>query len=102
MLSYDTGVYRQDNHAWLIAVSAGWALHAGPSSQMNWIDTSGNGNIIPAGLRADSDDAMNGNAVMYDIGKILTLGGAPAYDNSRGTYLATVKAYTIDITAGYS
>jgi hypothetical protein len=24
---------------------------------------------------------MNGNAVMYDVGKILTVGGAPAYQN---------------------
>ena len=36
---------------------------------------------------------MNGNAVMYDAGKLLTLGGAPAYQNST----ATSNAYTVDI-----
>ena len=31
-------------------------------------------------MRGDDSHAMNGNAVMYDVGKILTVGGAPAYD----------------------
>jgi galactose oxidase len=59
---------------------------------MHWVDTAGAGKVTDAGVRGD--DAMNGNAVMYDIGKILTLGGAPAYENAD----ATKAAYTIDIT----
>jgi galactose oxidase len=90
------GMIRRDNHAWLFTISNGGVFHAGPSQQMNWIDTNGNGTITSAGTRADSNDAMNGNAVMYDIGKIVTLGGAPSYQNSS----ATKRAYTIDISRG--
>jgi galactose oxidase len=90
------GVYRADNHAWLFGVANGNVFHAGPSKQMNWITTAGNGTITSAGTRSDSPDAMNGNAVMYDVGKILTVGGAPAYEDSS----ATSRAYTIDISGG--
>jgi galactose oxidase len=41
---------------------------------------------------------MNGNAVMYDVGKILAVGGAPGYVDSA----ATARAYDIDITGGPS
>ena len=90
------GEFRSDNHAWLFAVSGGRVFHAGPSRQMNWISTTGAGTISPAGLRSDSADAMNGNAAMYDIGKILTVGGSTAYSGAP----ATANAYTIDINAG--
>ncbi|MFD3444213.1 discoidin domain-containing protein [Microbacteriaceae bacterium 4G12] len=90
------GEYRSDNHAWLFAASGGRVFHAGPSRRMNWITTAGTGTIASAGLRADSADAMNGNAVMYDVGKILTLGGATAYDNAD----ATARAYAIDLNGG--
>jgi len=39
---------------------------------------------------------MNGNAVMFDVGRILTVGGAEDYDNSE----ATANAHVIDITRG--
>lgn len=91
-----SGVYRSDNHAWLFAARGGRVFQAGPSRQMNWISTTGNGSITSAGLRSDSPDAMNGDAVMYDVGKILTMGGATAYDNAN----ATAGAYTIDINNG--
>lgn len=87
------GIYRSDNHAWLFAASNGRVFHAGPSKQMNWMDTAGNGNVTAAGTRAADGDAMNGNAVMYDIGRILTLGGAPDYENAA----ATTNAHVIDI-----
>ena len=90
------GAYRADNHTWLFAASGGRVFQAGPSRQMNWISTTGNGSITSAGNRSDSADAMNGNAVMYDVGKILTVGGAPAYDDTP----ATERAYTIDINNG--
>ncbi|MGW8762854.1 discoidin domain-containing protein [Streptomyces sp. NPDC055815] len=87
------GAYRADNHMWLYATSGGKVLQLGPSKRMNWITTGGNGSITSAGTRADSQDAMNGNAVAYDIGKLLTLGGAPAYEKSS----ATRRAYTVSI-----
>jgi galactose oxidase len=90
------GVFRSDNHAWLFAAPGGRVFHAGPSRQMNWISTTGDGSLISAGLRADSLDAMNGDAVMYDVGKILTVGGATAYQDAS----ATARAYTIDINNG--
>jgi galactose oxidase len=90
------GVYRADNHGWFIATSGGRVLQAGPSRQMNWINTSGSGSITPAGHRGISADAMNGNAVYYDVNKIITIGGAPAYQNSLGTH----RAYVINISTG--
>ncbi|MFI6642768.1 discoidin domain-containing protein [Streptomyces sp. NPDC050504] len=90
------GAYRADNHQWLHATSGGRVLHLGPSRQMNWISTTGAGGVTTAGNRADSADAMNGNAIAYDIGKLLTLGGATAYENVQ----ATRRAYTVDLNGG--
>jgi galactose oxidase len=90
------GIYRADNHAWLFAVSNGRIFHAGPSVAMHWFDTAGNGTVTNAGNRANDSDAMNGNAVMYDVGKILAVGGAPSYEQSNATSNATL----IDISTG--
>jgi galactose oxidase len=92
------GVYRADNHAWVFGVSDGDVFHAGPSRRMNWITTGGNGSLRSAGTRADAPDMMNGNAVMYDIGELLAVGGAPGYRNSA----ATSRAYAMDISGGPS
>src|SRR5260370_4548520 len=96
------GVYRADNHVWLFAQAGGTVFQAGPSKQMNWITTTGSGTITGAGDRGSSADAMNGNAVMYDIGKILTVGGAPAYEDagSAVNVQATNRAYKINISGG--
>ncbi|WP_244291147.1 discoidin domain-containing protein [Streptomyces subrutilus] len=88
------GPYRADNHMWLHATSGGKVLQLGPSKQMNWISTTGQGGVTSAGTRADSQDAMTGNAVAYDIGKLLTLGGSPAYEKTP----ATRRAYTVGIS----
>ena len=77
------GVYRSDNHGWFFAWTNNRVFHAGPSRQLNWFSTSGSGSFTPAGNRADDNHAMNGNAVMYDTGKILTIGGATAYQNGQ-------------------
>lgn len=90
------GDYRGDNHAWLFTQPGGRVFHAGPAAYMNWIDTSGNGNVTAAGYRGDDVYSMNGNAVMYDIGKILKVGGAPAYENAE----ASAASYVIDISDG--
>lgn len=90
------GVYRADNHMWLYGAVGNRVFHAGPSAEMHWISTKGDGEITSAGLRGDDADAINGNAVMYDAGKVLKLGGAPAYDNG----VATTSAYTIDFSRG--
>ena len=87
------GDYRKDNHAWLFAWTGGSVLQAGPSSAMNWYGTTGDGSTTPAGTRAGAPDQMNGNAVMYDAGKILAVGGSPSYEQSP----ATADAYVITI-----
>jgi galactose oxidase len=96
------GIWRADNHAWLFAQPGGTVFQAGPSKQMNWITTTGSGTITGAGNRGTSADAMNGNAVMYAVGKILTVGGATAYEDagSAVNVQATNHAYTIDISGG--
>jgi galactose oxidase len=89
-------LYRADNHVWMFAVSNGRVFHAGPSRAMHWFDTAGNGSVTQAGNRGNDGDAMNGNAVMYDIGKILAVGGAPSYEQSNATSNVTL----IDISSG--
>jgi galactose oxidase len=92
------GDYRKDNHAWLFAWSGNTVLQAGPSKAMNWYSVSGTGAVTPAGTRGDDGDAMNGNAVMYDAGKILTVGGAPSYEQNNATsnaYVLTVNGTTV-------
>jgi large repetitive protein len=90
--------FRADNHMWLFPAPNGQILHAGPSAAMNWIDTRGNGRISPAGSRGDDVYSQSGNAVMYDIGKILKVGGATAYEGRN----AGNSAYVIDLNAGVS
>ncbi|KAJ6091821.1 hypothetical protein N7467_003790 [Penicillium canescens] len=94
MLTQDQRTYRQDNHGWIFGWTNGSAFQAGPSVQMNWFGTSGNGTTAPAGNRTGDADAMCGNAVMYDQGKILTFGGSPWYETSEATNNAAI--ITID------
>jgi YVTN family beta-propeller protein len=89
------GVYRADNHMWLLPAGNGQVFHAGPSVRMHWIDTTGAGRVQFAGARGDDADSMSGNAVMYDTGKVLKVGGSPAYQDSN----ATAASYVIDIRA---
>ncbi|MBC7995738.1 MAG: DUF1929 domain-containing protein [Rhizobacter sp.] len=92
------GLFRADNHMWLFPAPNGQILQAGPGAAMNWIDTQGNGRITPAGTRSDDAYSQSGNAVMYDIGKVLKVGGAPAYQGLN----ASNSAYVIDMNAGVS
>lgn len=78
-------VYRADNHMWLIPVSGGRILHAGPSKAMHWISTQGSGGITSAGMRGGDADAMNGTAVLYDGRRILTNGGGVSYQDVDAT-----------------
>ena len=87
------GTYRGDNHLWLFLQADGKVFHAGPDSHMHWIDTSGNGQISEAGTRGNDAYSMNGNAILYDIGKILKVGGAPAYEDID----ASPASYVIDL-----
>ncbi|WP_164931998.1 galactose oxidase-like domain-containing protein [Janthinobacterium sp. 17J80-10] len=89
------GTYRGDNHLWLFLQANGKVFHAGPDAHMHWIDTGGAGQVIDAGSRGNDDYSMNGNAVLYDVGKILKIGGAPAYEDID----AGAASYIIDLNA---
>jgi galactose oxidase len=91
-----SGIVRQDSHMWLFAMAGGWVFHAGPSRAMYWINLEGNGSIVPVGLRGDDEDAMNGNAVLYDVDKIVTFGGSRNYEFDA----ASDAVFVIDISAG--
>lgn len=85
------GVYREDNHAWLVGWKDGSVFQAGPSREQNWYgaDAEGGGAQQAAGKR-DDDDAMCGIFVMFEPGKILSAGGAPDYENSDATTRAHI------------
>ena len=91
------GLYREDNHMWLFAWENDEVFHGGPSRTMNFISLQGQVSTRAADLRGSDVNAMNGNAIMYDIGKIddigkiLTVGGSPNYENDRGTANAHVS-----------
>lgn len=91
------GVYngwQTDAHAALIPTGNGRVLMAGPSPNMAWIDTRGNGSSTPAGRRGDDQPSLGGPVVMYDAGKILKVGGA----TWNGNVPASAGAYQIDTT----
>ncbi|WP_209405491.1 Ig-like domain-containing protein [Pseudozobellia sp. WGM2] len=88
------GVYRVDNHAWLWAAPNGKVFHAGPGEEMHWIDVNGSGSYSYVGNRADDTYSMKGTTVMFDIGKILKVGGATSYASGD---LAKDNSYVIDI-----
>lgn len=100
MLSIDpspaNSYFGGDSHFWLITAGNGRVFHAGPGIAMHWISTQGEGGVTPVGPRGDDGFSVNGNIVMYDVGKLLKTGGAPGYED----FDATANAYLIDINAG--
>ena len=93
-ISDPQGVYRSDNHAWLWTASNGKVFHAGPSTEMHWFDTSGDGSHTRAGTRGDDESARSGTTVMYDAGKLLKVGGSTSYSSGDP---ASGSTYIIDI-----
>ncbi len=94
-----SGVWGGDAHMWLIPAGNGKVLHAGPSVNMSWIDTAGDGAVTPIGPRADDQDATTGNTVMYDAGRILKTGGATYI---AGDNVSSNSAFLIDVNTGVS
>lgn len=90
------GSSANDNHYWLKPTGNGKVLFVGPTTTMQWIDTTGSGSVKPAGLRGDDGYSVNGTAVMWDTGRILKAGGAASYS---GTY-ANAGVYEIDVRSG--
>ena len=69
-------------------------FQAGPSAGMHWVQTGGAGSVSGAGTRPGGDQ-MNGNAVMYHTGKIVTFGGGRDYER-----VPAVKATSIITISG--
>lgn len=86
--------WQTDAHAALVPTGNGRVLVAGPSPNMGWIDTRGNGSSTPAGRRGDDQPSLGGPVVMYEAGKILKVGGA----TWNGNVPASAGAYLIDTT----
>ncbi|KAL8791992.1 MAG: hypothetical protein Q9195_005410 [Heterodermia aff. obscurata] len=92
--------WRRDNHGWLFGWKDGSVFQAGPSRAMNWYGTTTTtGTQSAAGDRLGDADAMNGNAVMYDAvaGQILTVGGAPNYENKTNVNYITAATTNANI-----
>ncbi|MBA6152939.1 LamG-like jellyroll fold domain-containing protein [Gelidibacter maritimus] len=88
------GEYRLDNHAWMFAAPNGKILHAGPGETMHWIDVDGAGSYQEIGQRAQDSMSMNGGAAMFDIGRILKVGGSASYSSNT---VPNPNAYVIDL-----
>ncbi|KAL1861568.1 hypothetical protein Daus18300_008831 [Diaporthe australafricana] len=90
MLTVDhEGVWREDNHGWLVGWKNGSVFQAGPSQNQNWYGTAGTGSQAAAGIR-DTAAAMCGVWAMYEPGKIFSAGGAPDYTDSPATNRAHI------------
>jgi large repetitive protein len=97
MLSADASRnFGGDSHFWLIPTGHGRVLHAGPGVNMHLLDTRGNGGVQPMGPRGDDQFSVSGTAVMYDIGKVLKVGGSSLYEGAD----ANANAYVIDTNNG--
>ena len=89
------GVYRADNHLWLWPASNGRIFHAGPSEMMHWISVENGGSMVDVGLRANDSYSMKGTTVMFDVDRILKVGGAESYDRD---HPAKDNSYVIDFS----
>ncbi|WP_423998854.1 PKD domain-containing protein [Maribacter sp. IgM3_T14_3] len=97
------GLYRVDNHVWLWPAPNGKLFHAGPGELMHWIDPDvSGGDITGAGFRSNDTYSMKGTTVMFDVGKILKVGGAESYGASSITDTpAKNNSFVIDINVPY-
>jgi Domain of unknown function (DUF1929) len=77
-------------YPWMHVAPNGRVFNSGPEDAMSSLETGGTGGWTSSGKR-DGLNRYAGTSVMYDVGKLLVLGGgAPAASSS----------YTIDLNAG--
>ena len=104
-MTVDAGSYmpRSEQHPKVLVAPNGKLFAAGPTPNMQWYDTASGGSVRFAGRRGDDIYAQNNVTVMFDVGKILTAGGSPRYDdNGDGHPPASANAYVIDINSAVS
>jgi NPCBM/NEW2 domain/Domain of unknown function (DUF1929) len=90
-------------YPWVFAAPNGKVFYAGPRNRTVWLDTAGAGTWSNGVGAANGQYRKYGSSVMYDIGKILILGGAPG-DGTGGCPEGSLCGYTssslIDINSG--
>lgn len=73
----------------------GRVFHSGPWPSMHWYDAMGSGDIEVAGTRLGGDQTRGfGTATMYDVGKILVVGG----QDRKASEASSREAIKIDIS----
>lgn len=91
-------------HPLVVVAPDGRLFHGGPTRQMNWVTTSGNGSLTYSGVNVPGVQyPKEGCFALYDEGLILVAGGSAnttpnPSDSSTGT--STNLAFTIDIRSG--
>ena len=79
-------------YPWLHVTPSGKLFHSGPTPTTHLIDTSGSGGVTPTGKRLGDARRVWGNAIMYDVGKLLITGGRR--DDGREPL---ASAFTVDL-----
>ncbi len=84
-----------ESHWWPLLNIApnGKIFHSGPTPQMHWINTAGNGSFEAVGNTFTDWYHKHGTTIMYDEGKLLTAGG---WLNG-GNIVSTNQAFTVDL-----
>ena len=95
ILNY-TGYYENNWWPLLHVAPNGQVFHSGPTPDMHYIDTEGNGSITKVGPQITDWYPKHGTTIMYEEGKILTAGGAIAGGNTASSN----RSMVIDLTSG--
>ena len=80
-------------YPWLHVTPSGELFHSGPTPTTHLVDPSGSGSVRSTGTRLGDARRVWGNAIMYDVGKLLITGGRR---NEDGGPLAS--AFTVDVS----
>lgn len=73
---------------WAQPAPNGQVFYAGPENTLRYIDTAGAGGLQTVGQRGDNIFRDYGSYAMYDIGKVLVVGGGPA---PKSTYVIDIN-----------
>jgi hypothetical protein len=82
-------------YPWMHVAPNGRVFYAGPRDLMSWLETSGSGGWSNSALRGDGEFRKYGTSAMYDIGKVLVVGGG--YNDCQVPLCGLKTAYVIDI-----
>lgn len=80
---------------WTQPAPNGQVFYAGPENTLRYIDTNGAGGMQTVGQRGDNAFRDYGSYAMYDIGKILVVGGGSALNS---TYVIDINNWSPSVT----